>query len=105
MPHPKNSANQTFPGLTLVERAPIPAINLKSVVNLRLAKSKYARLTQLAASRHSNVDHALDELATIALMQYDLILQFLAAAGSGDPARGLALLDKLERQFGQKSST
>jgi hypothetical protein len=39
----------------------------------------------------------LDELATIALTQHDLTLQFRATADLGNPARGLALLDKLEK--------
>ncbi len=76
-----------------------------SVVTLRIPDSKHARLKQLAASRHTSVNRLLDELATIALTQHDLTIQFRAAADAGDPARGLALLDKLERQFGQQSST
>ena len=58
------------------------------------------RLKQLAASRHTSVNRLLDELATIALVQHDLTLQFRAAADSGDPARGLALLEKLDKHFG-----
>lgn len=70
-----------------------------SVVTLRLADAKHARLKQLAASRHTSVNRLLDELATIALVQHDLSLQFRAATDSGDPKRGLALLDKLDRHF------
>ncbi|MDP2826230.1 MAG: hypothetical protein Q8O52_26520 [Sulfuritalea sp.] len=44
------------------------------------------RLKQLAASRHTSVNRLLDELVTIALVQHD-------------PARGLALPDKLDRHF------
>ncbi|MDK9702926.1 MAG: toxin-antitoxin system HicB family antitoxin [Sulfuritalea sp.] len=71
-----------------------------SVVTLRLPDAKHARLKQLAASRHTSVNRLLDELATIALVQHDLTLQFRAAADSGDPARGLALLEKLDKHFG-----
>jgi hypothetical protein len=67
-----------------------------SVITLRLADAKHARLKQLAASRHTSVNRPLDELATIALIQHDLTLQFCAAADSGDPERGLALPDKLD---------
>jgi len=70
-----------------------------SVVTLRLPDAKHARLKQLASSRHTSVNRLLDELATIALVQHDLTLQFRAVADSGDPARGLALLDKLDRHF------
>jgi predicted DNA-binding ribbon-helix-helix protein len=68
-----------------------------SVVTLRLSDGKHARLKQLAASRQTSVNRLLDELATIALTQHDLTLQFRAAADLGNPARGLALLDKLEK--------
>lgn len=71
-----------------------------SVVTLRIPDNKHARLKQLAASRKISVNRLLDELATIALVQHDLSVQFRAAADSGDPARGLALLDRLDRHFG-----
>ncbi len=70
-----------------------------SVVTLRLPDAKHMRLKQLAASRHTSVNRLLDELATIALVQHDLTLQFRAAVAAGNPARGLALLDKLDRHF------
>ena len=58
------------------------------------------RLKQLAASRNTSVNRLLDELATILLVQNDVAVQFRAAAEKGDPARGLALLDKLDAHFG-----
>lgn len=70
-----------------------------SVVTLRMPDEKHLRLKQLAASRHTSVNRLLDELATIALVQHDLAVQFRAAADAGDPARGLALLDKLDAHF------
>lgn len=70
-----------------------------SVVTLRIPDDKHARLKDLAASRHTSVNRLLDELATVALVQHDLAVQFRAAAASGDPARGLALLDKLDNYF------
>lgn len=71
-----------------------------SVVTLRIPDEKHLRLKQLAASRSISVNRLLDELATTALVQHDLSVQFRAAAQSGDPARGLALLDKLDAHFG-----
>lgn len=70
-----------------------------SVVTLRLPEEKHLRLKQLAASRHTSVNRLFDELATTALVQHDVSVQFRAAAESGDPARGLALLDKLDAHF------
>ena len=70
-----------------------------SVVTLRIPDEKHSRLKQLAASRNTSVNRLLDELATIALVQHDLAVQFHAAAKSGKRARGLALLDKLDAHF------
>jgi hypothetical protein len=71
-----------------------------SVVTLRIPDEKHMRLKQLAASRNTSVNQLLDELATILLVQHDVTVQFHAAAEKGDPARGLALLDKLDAHFG-----
>ena len=71
-----------------------------SVVTLRIPEAKHARLKKLAASRHTSVNRLLDELATIALTQHDLMVHFRAAAQAGNPARGLELLDKLDRHYG-----
>lgn len=71
-----------------------------SVVTLRIAEEKHTRLKQLAASRHTSVNKLLDELATIALVQHDLAMQLRTAKQTGDPAKGLALLDRLDAHFG-----
>lgn len=71
-----------------------------SVVTLRIPDDKHARLKELAESRNVSVNRLFDELATVALAQHDLAMQFRAAAAAGDPQRGLALLDKLDRHFG-----
>jgi hypothetical protein len=57
------------------------------------------RLKQLASSRNTSVNRLFDELATTVLVQHDLSVQFRAAAQAGNPARGLALLDKLDAHF------
>ncbi len=74
---------------------------MMSVVTLRIPDAKHARLKQLAASRSTSVNRLLDELATVALAQHDLMVQFRASAERGDPATGLAILDELDRHFGQ----
>lgn len=71
-----------------------------SVVTLRIPDAKHDRLRQLANSRHISVNRLFDELATIALTQHDLAVQFEASAAAGNSARGLPLLDKLDRHFG-----
>ena len=70
-----------------------------SVVTLRIPDEKHLRLKQLAASRNTSVNRLFDELATTVLVQHDLSVQFRAAAQAGNPARGLALLDKLDAHF------
>ncbi|MEI8031705.1 MAG: hypothetical protein WCH35_18170 [Comamonadaceae bacterium] len=70
-----------------------------SVVTLRIPDEKHLRLKQLAASRNTSINRLFDELATTVLVQHDLSVQFRAAARSGNPARGLALLDKLDAHF------
>lgn len=70
-----------------------------SVVTLRISEAKHERLRQLAASRQTSVNRLFDELATIALTQHDLRVQFEAAAAKGQPVRGLELLDKLDRYY------
>lgn len=52
----------------------------------------------------SDADRLIDELATIALVQHDLSVQFDALAKAGDPAVGLALLDELDAHFSKKSA-
>ena len=77
-----------------------------SVVTFRIADEKHARLKQLAQSRNTSLNHLLDELATIALVQHDLAVRYDALARSGEPAEGLRLLDKLDQHFaglGKKS--
>jgi hypothetical protein len=70
-----------------------------SVVTLRIPDEKHLRLKQLAASRNTSINRLFDELATTVLVQHDLGVQFRAAAQAGNPARGLALLDKLDAHF------
>lgn len=72
---------------------------MMSVVTLRIPDAKHTRLKQLAVSRNTSVNRLLDELKTVALTQHDLMLQFRTMAERGNPAVGLALLDKLDRHF------
>jgi hypothetical protein len=45
-----------------------------------------------------------DELATVALAQFDAEIRFRALAASGSSKRGLALLDKLDRHFDKRNA-
>jgi predicted transcriptional regulator len=68
-----------------------------STVTLRIPDDKHERLKALAKARHISVNKLLDELATIALAEFDAKTRFIAQATLGNPERGLALLDKLDR--------
>jgi hypothetical protein len=70
-----------------------------SMLTIRLPELKHARLRRLAQSRRISMNKLIDELATVALAQHDAELRFRALAARGSAARGLALLDKLERKL------
>jgi len=70
-----------------------------STLTVRLPDVKHARLRRLADSRGISMNRLIDELATVALAQHDAELRFRALAAKGSPARGLNLLEKLDREF------
>jgi len=70
-----------------------------SVLTIRLAEEKHARLRSLAKSRGVSINKLVDEMATVALVQYDTQTRFRALAARGSKAKGLALLSKLDRSF------
>jgi hypothetical protein len=70
-----------------------------STLTIRLPEMKHARLRRLAHSRKVSMNKLIDELATVALAQHDAELRFRAFAAKGSAARGLALLNKLDRRL------
>ncbi len=68
-----------------------------STLTIRLPDEKHERLKALARANAVSVNRLMDELATVALANYDARVRFQARAARGDPARGLALLDLLDR--------
>jgi hypothetical protein len=70
-----------------------------STLTIRLPETKHNRLRRLAQGRGISMNKLIDELATVALAQYDAEVRFRAMAQRGSPKRGLALLDKLDRSF------
>ena len=73
-----------------------------STLTIRLPEMKHARLRRLAHSRRVSMNKLIDELATVALAQHDAELRFHALAAKGSAARGLVLLNKLDRNFRQR---
>ncbi len=70
-----------------------------STLTLRIPDSKYERLKKYAKSKEISLNKLFDELATIALAQYDAKTRFDVLAAKGDTERGLELLDKLDQRL------
>jgi predicted DNA-binding ribbon-helix-helix protein len=74
-----------------------------STLTIRLPDDKHERLKLLAKSNSISVNRLIDELATVALANFDAKVRFETRASRGNPARALALLDKLD--LADKSTT
>jgi predicted transcriptional regulator len=66
-----------------------------STLTVRLPDDKHERLKSLAERRHISINKLMDELATIALANYDAQIRFEFRAQQGNAQRALELLDKL----------
>jgi predicted transcriptional regulator len=67
-----------------------------STLTIRLPDDKHGRLKALAKSNAISVNKLINELATIALANFDARVRFETRAARGDPERALTLLDKLD---------
>ena len=67
-----------------------------SILTIRLPDDKHERLKALAKSNAISVNKLIDELATVALANFDARVRFEARASRGDPDRAVALLDRLD---------
>ncbi len=72
-----------------------------ATLTIRIPDEKHNRLKALAKHRHVSVNRLIDELSTQALAEFDSEVRFRTFAASGDPSRGLELLDKLDSYFSQ----
>ena len=75
-----------------------------ATMTIRLPDDKHERLQQLAKSQGMSLNRLVDDLSSVALAQYDAELRFETLAVKGDAARGLRLLDKLDRALGRKAA-
>lgn len=64
-------------------------------LTLRIPDHKHERLKSLAENRSMSVNKLIDELATIALANYDAKMQFEGLAHAGNARRALKLLEGL----------
>ncbi len=72
-----------------------------STITLRLPDSKHERLKQYAKQQGISLNKLFDELATVALAQFDAKTRFTLMADRGDAKRGIELLDKLDNGLNQ----
>ncbi|BDI05529.1 toxin-antitoxin system HicB family antitoxin [Sphaerotilus microaerophilus] len=68
-----------------------------STLTIRLPDEKHERLKALARANAVSVNRLMDELATVALANYDARVRFQARAARGGASRGLELLELLDR--------
>lgn len=75
-----------------------------STLTIRLPDEKHERLKALARSNSVSVNRLTDELATVALANFDAKVRFETRAARGNPKRAMELLDKLDRTKKSKSA-
>ena len=73
-----------------------------AAINVRLTDEKHERLKELAKSKNISVNKLMEELATIALTEYDAETRFKLRANRGSVERGLELLNKLQEHYGDE---
>ena len=69
-------------------------------LHLRISNEKHRRLKELAKSKNMSVNKLLEELATIALAEYDIETRFKIRANRGSTEKALEVLEKLKQDFG-----
>jgi len=67
-----------------------------ATLTIRLPDDKHLRLKKLAESQGLSVNKLIEELSTIALVEFDTHTRFKLLADKGNPIEGLKLLDKLD---------
>jgi hypothetical protein len=67
-------------------------------LTVRIPDDKHLRLKALAESQGISVNKLIEELSTIALVEFDSYTRFKLMAGRGDINEGLRILDELDTQ-------
>jgi predicted transcriptional regulator len=67
-----------------------------TTLTIRIPDDKHTRLKKLAESRGISINKLIEELSTIALVEFDTHTRFKTMAAQGNPEEGLKLLDKLD---------
>lgn len=67
-----------------------------ATLTIRLPDNKHERLKALAKSKGISVNTLIDELSTVALVEFDTANRFKVIAAAGSSDEGLRLLNKLD---------
>ncbi len=68
-------------------------------ISIRLSDEKYERLKKLAKAKNISVNKLIEELATVALTEFDTETRFRLLASKGSVERGLELIRKGQNYF------
>lgn len=71
-------------------------------ITLRLPDDLHQGIELLAAQRKVSINKLYEELSSLLLRGYDAEMRFRKRASGGDPKKGLAILDKLEKRYAQE---
>jgi predicted transcriptional regulator len=67
-----------------------------ATLTVRIPDDKHLRLKELAESQGVSVNKLIEELSTIALVEFDTYTRFKLMAARGNVTEGLKILDKLD---------
>jgi predicted transcriptional regulator len=67
-----------------------------ATLTVRIPDDKHLRLKELAESQGVSVNKLIEELSTVALVEFDTHTRFKLMAARGDVVEGLRILDKLD---------
>jgi len=70
-----------------------------ATLTVRIPDDKHERLKALASRKNISINKLMEELSTQALAEFDSETRFKALAATGNKAKGLELLDKLDQHF------
>jgi len=70
-----------------------------STLTIRLPDDQHARLKALAERRGMSLNKLFEEMSTKLIAEFDAEARFRARAARGDVAKGLDILDRLDRSF------
>ena len=71
-----------------------------ATLTIRLPDDKHNRLKSLAKRKKVSINKLFEEFSTQAIAEFDAETRFRALAAAGDREKGLAVLDRLDRNFG-----